>query len=70
MLRAEAETRAVEFLSGCVAQADADGYQQFEEEGNHVPDATTPDDWWHDYKSITLVFGGHEVTFGIRRRRN
>lgn len=49
---------ATRFLCGCIAEAEADGYQQMED-GNQVADdpCPIPDDWSHDGNVILLRFG-------------
>lgn len=48
---------AMKFVVECMCQAEADGYQQFEEEGNVIPDNATPDEWGRDGPVVLLRFG-------------
>lgn len=63
---------AREFLMECIIQADADGYQQFEDEKCEVPDGRVPDNFWREGEVIHLQFGDRvfRVTVSIPRNPN
>ncbi len=50
---------ALKFVAHCIGQAEAEGYQQFEDDTNNVPDGDTPEEYWIDHKEKTL-----ELHFG------
>lgn len=60
----------VDFIAHCIAQAEADGYQQFEEEGNEIPDNAVPDNWEVDAKRIWLKFGSEEFLVSVSKPRH
>lgn len=57
---------AMHFVLGCINEADADGYQQFEDTGcEHVPDDFTHD----DRKTIHLMFGDETFEVVVKKKR-
>ena len=64
---------ALTFVAHCIGQAEAEGYQQFEDDTNNVPDDATPSEYWIDNKEKTLeLHWGDEVfvaTFRKQKRK-